>query len=183
MLLNERYRFAKTNYEERIGKGWSLEQASKEYLYDIANAGYNHLGGEYYRNAVGKVMDEWALSQYDNRKFKDIGGHWAEKQILFLAEKGWFSGYPDGTYKPNNFLTRAHAAAIVSNFLALTLTNERISFSDVEKSFWALQPIHLVAQHNIMNGTSDGRFSPNTILTRAQMAAIIYQLHEKGLNR
>lgn len=173
LLVNERYRFAKTNYEERIKNGWSLEKASKEYLYDIADAGYNHLGGEYYQNIVGNVMDEWALSQYDNRKFKDVGGYWAEKQIMFLAEMGWVSGYVDGTYKPEN-LSRAEAATIISNFLALSPTNERILFSDVDKGFWALEPISLVAQYKIMNGIGDGRFSPNTILTRAQMAQIFY---------
>ncbi|WP_336046708.1 glucosaminidase domain-containing protein [Solibacillus ferritrahens] len=102
LLLNQRYLFAKTNYDIRIKKGWSFDRASKEYLYDIANAGYNHLGGDYYRNKVGGVMDEWDLYQYDNKKFKDISEHWAEEQIMFLAEKGWISGYSDGTYKPNN---------------------------------------------------------------------------------
>ncbi len=158
LLLNQRYRFAKTNYEERIKNGWRFEQASKEYLYDIANAGYNHLGGEYYQNSVGSRMDEWDLYQYDKRKFKDVGGHWAEKEIMFLAEKGWISGYSDGTYKPNNTLTRAHAAKIMSNFLALTPTNERISFTDVDNGFWASEPIGLVAQHKIMNGIGDGHF-------------------------
>lgn len=174
LLLNQRYRFAKTNYEERIKKGWSFERASKEFLYDIADAGYIHLGGEYYRNKVGGVMDEQDLYQYDNRKFKDIGGHWAEEQILFLAEKGWISGYSNGAYKPNISITRAQAAAIMSNFLALTPTNQSISFSDVEKSFWASESIRLVAQHKIINGIGGGRFSPNTILTRAQMAQIFY---------
>ena len=174
LLLNQRYRFAKTNYEERIKNGWSLEKASKEYLYDIANAGYNHFGGEYYREKVGSIMDEWALTQYDSRKFRDIGGHGVEKQILLLAEMGWISGNSDGTYKPNNSLTRAEAATIISNFLALTSTNEKISFSDVDKGFWALDPISLVAQHKIMNGIGDLRFSPNTILTRAQMAQLFY---------
>ena len=174
MLLNKRYRFAKTNYEERIKSGWRLEQASKKYLYDIANAGYNHLGGEYYQNSVGSRMDEWGLYQYDKRKFKDVGGHWAEKEIMFLAEKGWISGYSDGTYKPNNPLTRAHAAKIMSNFLALAPTNERISFTDVDNGFWASEPIGLVAQHKIMNGIGDGQFSPHTNLTRAQMAQIFY---------
>ncbi|MER2107558.1 MAG: S-layer homology domain-containing protein [Solibacillus sp.] len=182
LLLNERYRFAKTNYKERIEKGWSLEQASKEYLYDIANAGYNHLGGEYYRNAVGSIMDEWELFEYDNTKFKDVAGHWAEKQIMFLAEKGWISGYSDGTFKPNNFLIRAQAATIINNFLALIPTNERISFSDVDKGFWALEPISLVAQHKIMNGIGDGRFSPNTILTRAQMAQIFAGFYSQSAN-
>lgn len=174
LLLNNRYRFAKDNYEQRLKKGWSWDKAAKEYLYDIANAGYNHLGGEYYRKRVGSIIDEWDLIQYDKRKFKDTGGHWAEEQILFLAEKGWISGFADGTYKPNNPLTRAQAAAILSNFLALKPTEKSILFRDVGKNFWALQSIRLVAQHHLMNGVGNGRFSPNHNVTRAQMAQIFY---------
>lgn len=174
LLLNQRYRFAKTNYEERIKNGWSLEKAAKEYLYDIAEAGYNHLGGEYYRNKVGKIIDEWNLTQYDNKKFRDVIGHWAEKEILFLAEQGWISGYLDGTFKPNKPVTRAQAAKIISNFLGLTPTNEKISFSDVDQNYWAVDVINLVAQHKIMNGIGDGRFAPYAMVTRAQIAQIIY---------
>ncbi|MFJ7736700.1 S-layer homology domain-containing protein [Lysinibacillus sp. NPDC097287] len=174
LLLNQRYSFAKSNYQERIKQGWSLEKAAKEYLYDIAEAGYNHLGGEYYRNKVGKVIDEWNLTQYDDKKFRDIIGHWAEKEILFLAEKGWISGYPDGTFKPNKQVTRAQAAKIISNFLGLTPTNEKISFSDVHQNHWARDVVNLVAQHKIMNGVGDGRFDPEANVTRAQMAQIMY---------
>ncbi|SOC43202.1 S-layer homology domain-containing protein [Ureibacillus acetophenoni] len=175
LLLNQRYRFAKTNYDERLKSGWSFKNASKYYLYDIANAGYNHLGGEYYKNKVGLIMDQWDLYQFDDeRKFIDIGGHWAKNEILFLAEKGWINGYPNRTYKPNGTLTRAEAAEIIRNFLALTSTNESISFKDVRNESWASEPISLVAQHNIMNGTGEGYFSPDAILTRAQMAQTFY---------
>ena len=174
LLLNSRYGFAKTNYEQRVKNGWSLEKAAKEYLYDIAEAGYNHLGGEYYRNKVGKIIDDWNLTQYDNKKFRDVIGHWAEKEIMFLAEKGWISGYLDGTYKPNKPVTRAQAAKIISNFLELTPTNEKISFSDVDQNHWAFDVVRLVAQHKIMNGLGDGRFAPNATITRAQMAQILY---------
>ena len=174
LLLNSRYRFAKTNYEQRIKNGWSLDKAAKEYLYDIAEAGYNHLGGQYYRNKVGKIIDDWNLTQYDNKKFRDVVGHWAEKEIMFLAEKGWISGYLDGTFKPNKTITRAQAAKIISNFLDLTPTNEKISFSDVNQNHWALDVVNLVAQHKIMNGIGDGRFAPDAIVTRAQMAQILY---------
>ncbi|KGR79092.1 Parasporal protein [Ureibacillus manganicus DSM 26584] len=175
LLLNQRYRFAKTNYDERLKSGWSFEQASKQYLYDIANAGYNHLGGEYYKTKIGSMMDQWNLYQYDDeRRFIDIGGHWAENEILFLAEKGWIAGYPNRTYKPNDTLTRAEAAKIMDNFLTLTPTNENISFKDVHNGFWASEPISLVAQNKIMNGTGDGYFSPKAILTRAQMAQVFY---------
>ena len=173
LLLNSRYRFAKTNYEQRVKNGWSLDKATKAYLYDIAEAGYNHLGGEYYRNKVGKIIEEWNLTQYD-QKFRDVVGHWAEKEIMFLAEKGWISGYSDGTYKPNRPISRAQAAKIISNFLGLTPTNEKISFSDVDQNHWAFGVVRLVAQHKIMNGLGDGRFAPTANITRAQMAQILY---------
>lgn len=175
LLLNQRYGFALTNYENRIKNGWTYARASKEYLYDVANAGYNHLGGDYYRNKAGNIMEEWNLFQYDVKgPFKDIIGHWAEDQILFAADNDWVNGYPDQTFKPNNRLTRAQAASIMANFLNLKSTSTTISFDDVSSDFWAKNPIQLVAQNGLMNGTGDGIFSPNTTLTRAQMAQIFY---------
>lgn len=65
LLVNQRYGFAIKNYQERIANGWDMKDASKEYLYEIANAGYNHLGGDYYRDVVGKLMDQWDLYRHD----------------------------------------------------------------------------------------------------------------------
>ncbi|MDN4608771.1 S-layer homology domain-containing protein [Sporosarcina highlanderae] len=178
LLQNQRYGFAKTNYANNLSNGWSYERASKQYIYEIANAGYNHLGGDYYRNVVGKLMAEWNLYEYDekanNGVFKDIHGHWAKEEIEFLAEKGWIDGYNDGTFKPDVSLTRAQAAKIISSFLILTNTTEPIHFKDVQSGFWGHDYIVLVAQHNLMNGTGANQFSPNMILTRAQMAQVFY---------
>lgn len=65
LLVNQRYGFAIKNYQNRIANGWDLKDASKEYLYEIANAGYNHLGGDYYREVVGQLMDQWDLYRLD----------------------------------------------------------------------------------------------------------------------
>ncbi|MDG5787062.1 glucosaminidase domain-containing protein [Evansella sp. AB-P1] len=64
LLVNERYVFARDAYKERLKNGWSDEKATKEYLYDIANAGYNHLGGDYYKESVGRLIDSWNLLDY-----------------------------------------------------------------------------------------------------------------------
>ncbi|WP_339254448.1 S-layer homology domain-containing protein [Sporosarcina sp. FSL W8-0480] len=173
-LLNQRYGFAKTNYETNLNKGWSYERASKQYIYEIANAGYNHLGGDYYRNVVSKIMDEWNLYEQDEKTFKDIHGHWAQQEIEFLSEKGWIDGFNDGTFKPNDSLTRTQAAKIIGNFLGLTKTTEPLHFKDVPPSFWGHDSVVLVAQHKLMNGTGNDQFSPNMILTRAQMAQVFY---------
>ncbi len=179
LLLNSRYGFARNSYQQRMNDGWSVEDASRQYLFDIGNAGYNHLGGDYYRRTVGKIMGQWNLYQYDGGDhLRDIKGHWAESSIQFVAEQGWITGYSDRTYKPNNPLTRAQAATVMVNFLHLKPTDAMHSFHDVSQTFWARQSIILVAQNGVMNGTDQNWFSPNTSITRAQMVQILYNARQ-----
>ena len=49
----------------------------------------------------------------------DIKGHWAEKHIQKLVDYGVVNGYPDGTFKPDNTITRAEAAAMIANALTV----------------------------------------------------------------
>lgn len=50
-------------------------------------------------------------------QFPDIAGHWAEKEIKRAAAAGWISGYPDGTFKPNQPITRAEAVTLINRML------------------------------------------------------------------
>ncbi len=45
-------------------------------------------------------------------KFKDTKGHWAEDTIDEMADKGILNGYPDGTFRPNENMTRAQVAVV-----------------------------------------------------------------------
>ena len=49
----------------------------------------------------------------------DVSGHWAKGSIEWAKEKGLIKGYPDGSFKPNNPLTRAEACAILERFYEL----------------------------------------------------------------
>lgn len=49
--------------------------------------------------------------------FTDIDGHWAADQINRAAEKGWITGYPDGTFGPNRYITRAEAVTMINRVL------------------------------------------------------------------
>lgn len=49
--------------------------------------------------------------------FTDIDGHWAANQINRAAEKGWISGYPDGTFGPDRYITRAEAVTMINRLL------------------------------------------------------------------
>ena len=50
-------------------------------------------------------------------KFTDIASHWAKNEIGIAANKGWINGYPDGTFRPNQYITRAEAMTLVNRVL------------------------------------------------------------------
>ena len=51
------------------------------------------------------------------KTFSDIKGHWAQEAIEMAATKGWLDGYPDGTFLPNNAITRAETFKIINSVL------------------------------------------------------------------
>ncbi|WCK54300.1 S-layer homology domain-containing protein [Aneurinibacillus sp. Ricciae_BoGa-3] len=50
---------------------------------------------------------------------KDVSGHWAQAQITKWVDKGYISGYADGTFKPNNSITRAEFMTLVNKSFGL----------------------------------------------------------------
>ena len=68
--------------------------------------------------------------------FSDIASHWAKDEISAAANNGWINGYTDGTFRPNNKITRAEAMTLVNRVLkrlpetAKDLHNDMIKWSD-----------------------------------------------------
>ena len=56
--------------------------------------------------------------------FSDISGHWAEAEIERAATLGWINGYPDGTFRPDNAITRAEAMTMINRVLQRLPENE-----------------------------------------------------------
>lgn len=68
----------------------------------------------------GKIRECWGIIPMEKKEieFSDIAGHWAEKDIKEAARRGIVNGFADGTFKPNETLTRAQMAAISTRILA-----------------------------------------------------------------
>lgn len=112
----------------------------------------------------------------------DIGGHWAETFIKELMAEGVISGYPDGTFRPDNHITRAEFVTILVKAFVLQVQPER-DFDDTA-DHWAAGAVAAAAHHGIVQGHGDNRFGPDEYITREQMtimmvkAAGIDPLHE-----
>jgi flagellum-specific peptidoglycan hydrolase FlgJ len=70
-FITRKYQPALINYNNHIANGWPLPKASKQFCREIADLGYNHLGGDYYERKIGAVMDRWNLYQYDSATGKE----------------------------------------------------------------------------------------------------------------
>ena len=53
----------------------------------------------------------------DGDYYRDIDGHWAKGYIQTAADKGWLEGYADGTFRPDEYITRADVIKIMNNML------------------------------------------------------------------
>ncbi len=81
------------------------------------------------------VMSSNVLAE-EKIAFSDISGHWAEKQIERIADKGIISGYPDGTFKPDAPITRAEFAKIASVAFNLEGKAPLSVFNDLDSNAW-----------------------------------------------
>lgn len=101
----------------------------------------------------------------------DIKGHWAENNIRDMIRMGAVNGYPDGTLKPDNTITRAEFVAIVVKSMKLGEQDGKV-FADTG-NHWAKNLIATAAAHGIITGYTDSTFGPDDSITREQMAEII----------
>ncbi|MBW7455167.1 asparaginase domain-containing protein, partial [Paenibacillus sepulcri] len=105
---------------------------------------------------------------------KDIAGHWAMASIEEAVAEGIVSGYSDGTFKPNQKLTRAEFAVMLINALKPQGTGAELAFKDNAKiKGWAADAVAQAVKAGIVSGYSDGTFKPDATITRSEMAVMI----------
>ncbi|MBE1555599.1 S-layer homology domain-containing protein [Sporosarcina limicola] len=106
--------------------------------------------------------------------FKDVSSESPYFEIINeMHNLGYISGYPDGTFKPEENISRKHVAALLSRVLPLEPVRQSKEFKDVQKTHLHYDIIQRVQRAGIMDGDQNGNFNPEAFLTRVQMAKII----------
>ena len=112
--------------------------------------------------------------------FSDVPGtHAMNTAISTIANAGIINGYPDGTFRPDNTITRAEFASILSKFV--DVAGEEVSFSDVS-GHWAENVIADIAAAGWINGYEDGTFRPDGLITRAEAVKILNAAANRTFN-
>ncbi len=105
----------------------------------------------------------------------DIAGNWAEADIIKLVNMGYIAGYPDGTFKPDNSVTRAEFLKIITGVMNYPepAPAGASPYSDVAMSDWFFPFVISAGQNNLVGGYPDGTFLPNNPITRQEVAKIL----------
>lgn len=106
--------------------------------------------------------------------------HWATEYISSLVDQGIIQGYPDGTFRPNNKITRAEALTMLARALDLLNSDQTTpewapSFSDVEPDHWAYIPIELTERLRIHPPQWTEKLRPEMNTTRAEIAHLVHR--------
>ena len=98
-------------------------------------------------------------------------GQWFNPAISTLSNAGIISGYPDGTFKPNGYITRAEFATIAVRFFEVQYDGKDL-FPDIS-THWAKDYINQAGSAGLVNGYPDGTFGPNKNITRAEAVTLV----------
>ena len=146
--------------------------------------------------SIGAYAADSAGSEKTNGKVKfyDTAGHWASEYIAEGAEKNWINGYPDGTFRPQNTITRAEFVKLILSAMKLTPGSDNAEYLN-EFEYWIddfkpyeITPLSDVKNHWITTSGymdialkygmvineeySGGKFQPDKAITRREIAVM-----------
>ncbi|MEX0836606.1 MAG: S-layer homology domain-containing protein [Nitriliruptor sp.] len=105
--------------------------------------------------------------------FSDTGGHTHDGMIAKAVEKGFVSGFADGTFRPDRAVSRGQASSLLAGAFSLEASRPA-NFSDVGTGTHS-EAISAVAEARLVSGYPDGTFRPNAHITRGQLATILHR--------
>lgn len=109
-------------------------------------------------------------------QFPDVPtNHWAAEQMDILSDKGVIVGYPDGTFRPDENVTRAEFASMAIKALGQEHTSvaQPVNFTDITEDFWAYDAIQKSVFFDLISCPPSGEpFRPDDTVTRAESITV-----------
>ncbi|MBW4644421.1 MAG: S-layer homology domain-containing protein [Goleter apudmare HA4340-LM2] len=111
-----------------------------------------------------------AAPAFAQTTFSDVqSNYWAAQFIQQLSQRGVIAGFPDGSFRPEEAVTRAQFAAMVNKAFPKSPQRQAISFVDVPSNYWASSAIQQAYTIGFLSGYPGNRFEPNQAIPRQQV--------------
>ena len=153
---------------------YSKDGKDVEWLYSI----YDRTSG----NVIASVghFSVYAVGHRPAPAFTDTVNHWAKPDIDFVASRGLLTGTGETTFTPDGTITRGMFVTALGRLAGVDPTAYTSSrFTDVAADAYYAPYVEWAASKGIVNGTGEKTFSPDSTITREQMAAIMQRYADK----
>lgn len=117
-----------------------------------------------------------------NTTYPDVkSGYFASGYVATMSEQKLATGFPDGTFKPTQTISRGEVIALLDRAYELkNNTNPPKTFPDITTKFYAYDAVQRFSAVSIANGYEDGTFKPNNPVTRSEMAVFLSRTIEES---
>ncbi len=157
-------------YPEDYVTGQPTEDESRWPVKPQANISRAEVATIFFRLLTDEARDQFWMT---TNNFPDVAPDaWYNNAISTMVNAGIIQGYEDGTFRPNNNITRAEFAAIASRFMSSGYDVEEDLFTDIA-NHWARENINDAAMTQWIHGYPDGTFLPDQAITRAEAVTLV----------
>lgn len=132
---------------------------------------------------TGQAGVDSTTSSNQARSLKDVQGHWAQNYIEQLVEREIINGYSDGTFQPEQYISRAEFAKVIALAVGLAIEEDAdLNFADSNNiAPWARPYIAAAVKTGIIQGYNDGTFRAQNNISRAEIAVMVARALQEPL--
>ena len=116
-----------------------------------------------------------AMASEEKQSFRDLEQHWAASTVESWSSKNLITGYADGSFKPDAFVTRAQFIALVNRAFGY-IENAQINYVDVSKKDWFYTELQRAKAIGYISGYENGQMKPDSPITREEAAVIVSRI-------
>lgn len=111
-----------------------------------------------------------------NTSYTDVkSGAWYAPAVSMASSHGLMSGIGNNQFAPNDSMSRSMVVQVLYNQAGKPKVSGRAAFSDVKQGSWYYDAVQWAAKNNVASGVGDGKFAPNSKVTRQEFAAFLYR--------
>ncbi|WP_265525183.1 S-layer homology domain-containing protein [Paenibacillus sp. JDR-2] len=140
----------------------------------VVNSWYDAVSGQ----MVFRTLEAGSfIIKSASSSFSDMQDHWSKNAVEQLADRGVLKGKAGNRFDPQGDVTREEFAAMLVRAFALTAGSGAAGhpFKDVDEGSWSADAIQIAYSLGIVNGTSPTSFHPQQLITREELAVMLYK--------
>lgn len=168
-----------------INNHWAVSE-----IIDLTNRGIvNGIGSSRFEparaitraEAVAMVVKAYKPIQQNiplSKPFKDVPAkHWAYDAVIKATQQGWIKGFHDGTFKPDQFITREEMAFIIGLADGVKPRLPLVDpFTDVSKTEWSAPMLNALKLNKKIKGVENNSYRPNSKASRADFTVLLHRV-------